>query len=489
MLEKRLKELGYKDIYDFLSDYIHEDKRQSLEAYGVNNVKKLSDDSLVQILDKAILYYMSLGQAQRNEGQRQIALKKESLASQAKRYFVGKGNPSESKAYHKDSAPPLSKGPSDTISRPKRTKRRKKTQNSSTAIRNLEPRLLLFCAFALTVVVFLCILLFRRTSSPSQGEQSSENLAENYKDHPGTGVTTSTSEIEEGSAENDTDSISNAIGPAAAITDSSRMETSDINVMEAADDNETEYDTGKGPGYPAAPTRATSETRDYRTFPGTEATVPVLKQDTESTVSPLAQNAESTVPVLEQDFGNDPSSMPQGTKDSPYPPISQETEDSPYPQVSPEILDSMQIEDLKRYAETGNAAAQNILGNRYYAGQGIEQDFSAALNCYSAAAEQQYAPGQYNLGYMFEHGKGVKQDYGEAFYWYTLSAEQGYDVAQNNLALLYELGYGTAQDYEKAHAWYQAAAEQGNQDAERALTREPFRSWEKGEQNEEQINP
>ncbi len=52
-----------------------------------------------------------------------------------------------------------------------------------------------------------------------------------------------------------------------------------------------------------------------------------------------------------------------------------------------------------------------------------------------ALAEQGYARAQYNLGFMDANGEGVPQDYAAAVQWYRLAAEQEVAAAQNNLGV------------------------------------------------------
>src|SRR5437899_270355 len=63
-------------------------------------------------------------------------------------------------------------------------------------------------------------------------------------------------------------------------------------------------------------------------------------------------------------------------------------------------------------AEQGDASAQLNLGNSYYNGQGVPQDYKEAMKWYRKAAEQGDVFAQFNLGIMFYHGQGVPKDYG-----------------------------------------------------------------------------
>ena len=141
-------------------------------------------------------------------------------------------------------------------------------------------------------------------------------------------------------------------------------------------------------------------------------------------------------------------------------------------EVSRQIVDSFvkglslnirdkEVEWLVEEAEEGDKVAQNNLGHRYYAGQGVVLNYEKAQMWFRKSAEQDYMYAQYNLGLCYEYGRGVTQDYVEAVKWYRKAAEQGYARAQNNLGLCYEQGRGVTQDYAAAEIWYRKSAEQG----------------------------
>jgi len=134
------------------------------------------------------------------------------------------------------------------------------------------------------------------------------------------------------------------------------------------------------------------------------------------------------------------------------------------------------IKNFFKLAEQGNAEAQNLLGEMYFLGKGVKQDYQEAAKWYRKAAEQGDANAQYNLGFMYENGQGVKQDYQEAAKWYRMAAkwyrkaaEQGRANAQYNLGFKYRNGKGVKQDYQEAAKWYRKAAEQGDANAQNLL--------------------
>ncbi|KAI9334528.1 kinase-like domain-containing protein [Obelidium mucronatum] len=104
---------------------------------------------------------------------------------------------------------------------------------------------------------------------------------------------------------------------------------------------------------------------------------------------------------------------------------------------------------------------RNNLGDMYFYGQGVAQDYTKAVEWYSLAANEGNAAAQFNLGTMYRDGTGVVQDYSIAVELFTLAANQGDAAAQFALAVMYENGQGVAPDHAKAVEWYTLAANQG----------------------------
>ena len=117
-------------------------------------------------------------------------------------------------------------------------------------------------------------------------------------------------------------------------------------------------------------------------------------------------------------------------------------------------------------AEQGNEDAQCNLGNAYFFGRGIEQDYAAAVEWYMKAVEKGHADAQLHLGWMYDNGFSVAQDSAKAFEWYMKAAEQGNAIAQFDVGCSYDKGEGIEQDSAKAFEWYMKAAEQGDAGAQ-----------------------
>jgi putative methionine-R-sulfoxide reductase with GAF domain len=83
------------------------------------------------------------------------------------------------------------------------------------------------------------------------------------------------------------------------------------------------------------------------------------------------------------------------------------------------------IQDLKKIAAKGNAAAEYQLGMRYATGEDVKQDYREAVRWFLAAAEQGNVRAQSKGAACFWAGKGVPRDYSKAYYWGLLAQAGG----------------------------------------------------------------
>lgn len=72
---------------------------------------------------------------------------------------------------------------------------------------------------------------------------------------------------------------------------------------------------------------------------------------------------------------------------------------------------------------------------------------------------------QYYLGSMYVNGEGVEKDYSRAVELFQKAAEQGHLKAQTNLGVMYYKGEGVSADLIEARKWFQKAAQQGDENA------------------------
>lgn len=118
------------------------------------------------------------------------------------------------------------------------------------------------------------------------------------------------------------------------------------------------------------------------------------------------------------------------------------------------------VEWFRKAADQDCAIAQGNLGSSYEHGQGVNQDNAEAAVWFRKAADQNLALAQNHLGWMYQHGVGMTKDSVEAAEWYRKAAEQNLALAQNNLGLMYQYGYGVSKNPAEAAVWYRKAAEQ-----------------------------
>lgn len=114
-------------------------------------------------------------------------------------------------------------------------------------------------------------------------------------------------------------------------------------------------------------------------------------------------------------------------------------------------------------AEWSQSDADVFVGLSFAAGDGVPQNYEAAVKLFRKAAEAGNAEGQYLLGLAYRNGHGVPKNYSEAIKWLKKSAAQEHPEAQNTLGLFYYTGEGVSQNYEEAASWYRKAAMNGNQ--------------------------
>lgn len=125
------------------------------------------------------------------------------------------------------------------------------------------------------------------------------------------------------------------------------------------------------------------------------------------------------------------------------------------------------VEDTKRRATAGEAAAQSNLGLFYSFGKGVPRDANESIKWFRLAADQGDAQAQYNLGIAYDQGNGVSKSVAEAFRWFLRAALQGHSGAQFNTAICFGRGDGVAQDQIEFFKWAFLAALAGHDDAQK----------------------
>ncbi len=126
---------------------------------------------------------------------------------------------------------------------------------------------------------------------------------------------------------------------------------------------------------------------------------------------------------------------------------------------------SEEFKEVKRQSKFGDVEAKYSLGEMYYKGEGVVQNYRKAARWYSLAAKRGHAKAQYSLGVMYYKGEAFEQDYKKAAKWYRKAALQEVAWAAYNLGEMYDKGEGVLQDKITANMWLLVAGVNGLKEA------------------------
>ena len=126
---------------------------------------------------------------------------------------------------------------------------------------------------------------------------------------------------------------------------------------------------------------------------------------------------------------------------------------------------------FEKSANMNHADSINMLGIYYLEGVLFEKDYKKALEYFDKALDidENNASAQFNVGQAYYYGHGVQQNYQKAFAWYTKAAKQDYSLAQIQLAEMYFSGKGVNKDVIKAIEIIKPLAELGDPKAQENL--------------------
>lgn len=114
-------------------------------------------------------------------------------------------------------------------------------------------------------------------------------------------------------------------------------------------------------------------------------------------------------------------------------------------------------------ADLGDPEAQNSLGEIYlYGSDGVSEDDGVAVTLFKFAASKHLNGALINLGDCYYYGWGVAQNFTEALAWYRKAAEEGDDGAMVLVGLCYKNGEGTSKNYGLAVEWFTKAKNKTN---------------------------
>ncbi|WOJ96334.1 tetratricopeptide repeat protein [Congregibacter brevis] len=80
---------------------------------------------------------------------------------------------------------------------------------------------------------------------------------------------------------------------------------------------------------------------------------------------------------------------------------------------------------LRDAANNGHSSAQSEMGDLFFEGRGVVQDFVQASDWYKKAASQGYAEAMYGLGKMSRSGWGMEVSLVDAYVWLNLASARG----------------------------------------------------------------
>ncbi|WP_008296172.1 tetratricopeptide repeat protein [Congregibacter litoralis] len=80
---------------------------------------------------------------------------------------------------------------------------------------------------------------------------------------------------------------------------------------------------------------------------------------------------------------------------------------------------------LRKAADGDHSQAQSLMGDLYFQGRGVVQDFVQAFDWYSKAANQGHAEAMYGLGKMSRSGWGRPVSLVDAYVWLNLASARG----------------------------------------------------------------
>lgn len=108
--------------------------------------------------------------------------------------------------------------------------------------------------------------------------------------------------------------------------------------------------------------------------------------------------------------------------------------------VYPVARDS--LDDMKKWANQGNAEYQVKVGLIYYEGEGVRQDLVLARRMFQKAAKKGHIQGQGILGFFYEEGLGgLKRNRATAKEWYGKTCDKGHQYGCDQYRRLNERGY------------------------------------------------
>mgnify|MGYP000561975987 CR=1 FL=1 len=126
---------------------------------------------------------------------------------------------------------------------------------------------------------------------------------------------------------------------------------------------------------------------------------------------------------------------------------------------------------LKKAIRAGNAGAKHLLAKAYKDGLGVEQSYHRAFNLYlQSALESSDKKSMFYVSAMYYHGQGTQRDFDKAYNWAFQAAEKREPRAAFLTALMIYRGEAKEKDIEKAFEYAQMSHSLGNTEAMKLIT-------------------
>ncbi len=127
-------------------------------------------------------------------------------------------------------------------------------------------------------------------------------------------------------------------------------------------------------------------------------------------------------------------------------------------------LRGVPVEEIRKRAEAGDAAAQNRMGELYDGSKELGYDEAKMVEWFERAAQSGHPEAQVSYASLYLYGRGRPQDMTQARIWYERAGEQGHHIGQFNTGIAYETGDGAPKDLPTAYVWFALASWTGTPD-------------------------
>ena len=145
--------------------------------------------------------------------------------------------------------------------------------------------------------------------------------------------------------------------------------------------------------------------------------------------------------------------------DKPAPPkLPEPASAAPRVVIPPEGL----LDRLSRQARSGDVVSQRQLGEMYYRGLEVRQDYDEAIKWLRMAGDKGDKIAARYMGFAYSGGRGVAVDISEAASWWRLASSKGDDDSTYQLAFAYLNGKGVTKSESEGLSYCRLAAERGH---------------------------